>query len=163
MLFCRKCGASIPDDSAFCPCCGEKILHTENNKAFVNQTSVIENKQLHKETDKVRNSKKSFSLDSFSSACDFLFDIPFLGVLFRIFFFTLAGILALCLPILGFGGIYLLIEYNPLIGMIVLLTVCNAVAFYVSYKQGARKKWFFWVSLVLSLLFIIYMCGTFLV
>lgn len=25
ICFCRKCGASIPSDSVFCPCCGEKI------------------------------------------------------------------------------------------------------------------------------------------
>ncbi len=25
ICYCRKCGASIPSDSVFCPCCGEKI------------------------------------------------------------------------------------------------------------------------------------------
>ena len=25
ICYCRKCGASIPPDSIFCPCCGEKI------------------------------------------------------------------------------------------------------------------------------------------
>lgn len=29
-MFCRKCGNQIPDDSSFCPYCGENVIKTEN-------------------------------------------------------------------------------------------------------------------------------------
>lgn len=37
-MFCTKCGNQLPDESKFCPCCGEKIVRESSEEQAVNQT-----------------------------------------------------------------------------------------------------------------------------
>lgn len=50
VLYCRKCGSRIPDDSVFCMCCGTKVEfinnHSTNNKADISSEPFGKEEQI---------------------------------------------------------------------------------------------------------------------
>lgn len=42
-MYCRKCGAEIPDDSVFCPICAAQLLSVEINEQETKENSECEN------------------------------------------------------------------------------------------------------------------------
>lgn len=43
-MFCRKCGSKLPDDSRFCPACGEKVIVEEVKKEEIIKEVVVQEK-----------------------------------------------------------------------------------------------------------------------
>ena len=97
-------------------------------------------------------------LEWLDDIADFLEGIPLIGPLLRIVFIFVAIILSMAAIVFMVAGLFTL---SPILGSIVLLVGMNIISYFASYKWEARKPWFFWVCLGLSLFVFVFMMTAF--
>ena len=154
-LYCRKCGSPIPEDSIFCLKCGEKVVYVTEppkedeiqNDSFTNAHPSEENKAT--QTQSIFKRLITFQwIDDLSNKIS---SIPKIGPTIDILYIFILAMIGLSICCLVVYGIYLLTLKNQLLGYIVFFALFDSIAFYGSYMGGGRKKWFFWVSVLLTI------------
>lgn len=97
--------------------------------------------------------KKVFEriFDFIENIHDALSEVPVVGgVLSFLFLMLCVGLCAGLIVIVGGSILGAIFSINEILGLIILLVGGDVVAYFASFKWGARKPWFFWVALALS-------------
>lgn len=155
---CPNCGRLLSDRTFFCPQC-RYVLTERINK--IPSCSPYENDRVNAQkkatTGKFKDALQSFiRLEWADQITDFLSDIPLIGGLLSIIFvlaLTLcAGALVIACVVCVFG---FLNSISPVLAGLALLIGMNVLGYCASYVWGARKPWFFWLCLTVTILFLL--------
>lgn len=99
--------------------------------------------------------KQILDMGWFDDLLDKIYDIPIVGNFIGGLFFSLV-LIVVCGFVIGMAImiLYAIYKYIPSLLMPVLLLSLNVIAWFSSYRWGC-KKYFFWLSLVVSIFFVI--------
>ena len=153
LINCPECASKISDSAHFCPHCGY-VLNNTYAKATEEQPMVVSSKSKNNPVCIPQKVKDIFHyIFAFEWAEDIfgiLASIPIIGWPLAIVFIgvILFGTLAL---ILYLGGLILsaIAKFSAALVAFILFVAGIGFAYYASYINESRKKWFFWVGLAL--------------
>ena len=148
LIKCPECRRKISDSAISCPRCGYRLGAKNVCNNTENTTRNIKSK--HNAWEVILSIIKLEWADDVS---DFLMDIPIIGgllaILFPIIIVLCAFAAVIAIGILVFSGLH---SIHPFVAIAAGAIGLNVIAYYASYVWGARKKWFFWVCLALTIL-----------
>lgn len=156
LIKCPDCKRKVSDTATTCPHCGFNV------NAYINSMPILQTKNVdstQKKGTKIPIKNRVKYILSFSWG-DNLFDkisrVPIIGGFLASLF-----LLTVTLVIVG-GGIILLAlifsniaEFSPTLATVLLIIGGNVIAWFASYRWGCHK-YYFWLCLIVSALFIYY-------
>lgn len=156
LIKCPECKKKISDQCGNCPHCGFPIENATKSNNSTNE--VIKTSTEQKNKTPIYKKVLGCILYPIALIIDLLSD-SILGLILGLLF-GIALLIGFIIFIAWF--LDLLMKINPIWAILVIAVGCNIVSFFASFVWKMRKKWFFPLTLILTLIALAYAIPAFL-
>lgn len=152
IIKCPECKGKVSNTATICPHCGFNVKDYIDSAPITTST-----KTTQKEDAKIplkKHIKYILSFRWMDKLHDKLSSIPIIGGLLALLF-VITTVMLICgvIVLVIASVIFSIYGLNPALALVIIIIGANVIAWFSSYKWG-RHKFYFWLCLIVSILFL---------